>query len=335
MAIHFRRRDFIVALSGVAAAWPLAARAQQVGRAYRIGLLFSTSPVSEMAGPEPIHPSARLFVHTLRDLGYVEGKNLVLERRSAEGRFERFPEIIRELLSLNVDVIMTTTNPMTRAAKQVTQTVPIVMIGANAVEEGLIQSLARPGGNVTGISAITSEMLPKWVQFLKELLPGLSRVAYLQSKAEMVAGWEQSTETAARELGVKILLAEYTPPSYADAFAFILREHVDALVVPANASNFANRHLIVRFAAENRLPTIYGFREFVAAGGLIGYGVDYADAYRRAAAYVDKILKGAKPADLPVEQPTKFELVIHLKTAKALGLTIPTTLLATADEVIE
>jgi putative tryptophan/tyrosine transport system substrate-binding protein len=276
-------------------------------------------------------------VHGLRSLGYVDGQNLVMEWRSAEGRYERFPEIIRELVSINADVIVAVNTPMTRAAKDVTQTVPIVMAGIGSpVEDGLIESLAQPGGNITGLAANTGiENFAKRMELLKELLPGMSRVAILQSKAEMPAGWEQSHEVVARQLGVKVLLAEHTPTDYSAAFALIARERADGLLVGVSSANFANRHLIIEFAAKNRLPAMYGIREYITAGGLIGYGPDVADIFRRAAGYVDRILKGAKPADLPVEQPTKFLMVINLRTARALGLTIPPSVLARADEVIE
>jgi putative tryptophan/tyrosine transport system substrate-binding protein len=208
----------------------------------------------------------------------------------------------------------------------------------NPVEEGLIESLARPGGNVTGLAAVSgNENAAKRLQLLKELLPGMLRIALLHSKADMIAGWEQSQEAAARQLGIKVLIADHTPTDYAAAFALIARERPDALSVAFNAGNIANRPLIIEFAAKNRLPAIYGVREFAAEGGLITYGPDYADIFQRAAGYVDRILKGAKPADLvlAVEQPDKFRLVINLKTAKALGLTIHPSLLARADEVIE
>jgi putative tryptophan/tyrosine transport system substrate-binding protein len=332
-----RRRDFITLLGGAAAGWPLAVRAQQPAKAHRVGFVLSTSPVSELAGPDPINPAVRSFVHALRDLGYVEGQNLVLERRPAEGRFERFPEIIGELVSINVDVIVTVTTAMARAAKQVTQTVPIVMLAGNPVEEGLVQSLARPGGNITGLTGMTGlENNTKRVQLLKEILPAMSRVAFLQSNAEMLDdAHEKMVEVVTRDLGVELLFAEHTPSDYAGAFAFIARERPDALVVAASAVNYANRRLIAEFAAKNRLPAVYADREYAAVGGLFAYGADTADLFRRLAGYVDRILKGAKPADLPVEQPTKFELVINLKTAKALGLTVPPALLAGTNEVIE
>jgi putative ABC transport system substrate-binding protein len=331
-----RRREFI-ALVGGGAAWPLRVHAQQPSeKVYRVGLFLTTSPISEMTGPEPIHPIVREFVHALRDLGYVEGRNLILERRSAEGRFERFPEIIRELIFLNVNVIVTTTTSMTRAAKGITSTVPIVTLSNNPVEEGLVQSLARPGGNITGLTTITSvENATKRVQLLKEILPGLSRVAMLQSKQENLGEWEQTIKTISRNLGVNVLIAEHTPSDYTNAFAFIIREHPDALLVVGSAANFANRRLIVEFAANSRIPAVYVDREYTVDGGLISYGANIADLWRRLAGYVDRILKGTKPADLPIERPTKFELVINLKTAKALGLTVPSSLLLRADEVIE
>jgi putative ABC transport system substrate-binding protein len=330
-----RRRDF-VALLGGAAAWSLAARAQETRRVYRVALVFTTSPVSEMAGSDPIHPLARSLVHGLHALGYVQGQNLVLEPRSAEGKFERFPEIIRELVSIKVDVIVTVANPMTQAARDVTRTVPIVMAySVSPVEHGVVQSLNRPGGNVTGLTMnVGSEIPGKQLQLLKELLPRISRVAFLHSKEQEAEG-VQNGGAAAAKLGITLLRAEHTPTDYTNAFALIVREHPDALLVGASAVNVANRHLIVEFAAQSRLPAMYPTREFVDAGGLISYGVDFHDLFRRAAGYVDRILRGAAPSDLPVEQPTKFDLVINVKTAMALGLAIPDKLLALADEVIE
>ena len=331
-----RRREFVALFGGAAAGWPFIARAQQTGRVYRVALVFTTSPVSEMVGADPIHPLARSFVQSLRTLGYLQGQNLVLEHRSAEGRFERFPEIMRELVAIKTDVIVTVANPMTRAAKDVTGTVPIVMAySVSPVELGVVQSLSRPGGNVTGLTMnVGSELPGKQLQVLKELLPKISRVAFLHSKEQEAEG-VQNGEAAARKLGITLLPAEHTPTDYTDAFAFITRERPDALVVGASAVNVANRHLIVEFAAERRLPAMYATREFVSIGGLISYGVDFHDLFRRAAGYVDKILRGVKPADLPVEQPAKFALVVNLKTAKGLGLEVPATLLAIADEVIE
>ena len=326
-----RRRDFLNALGGAAAAWPLVARAQQPGKVHRVALVAPVSPVSEMAGG-----NWGALVQNLAALGYIEGSNLVLERRSVEGRYERLPPIIRELVSINVDVIVTTTSSLTQIAKDVTQTVPIVMIGATPVERGVVQSLARPGGNVTGLTIdIDLEIFAKRLELLKELLPGMSRVAFLWPGRQLQSAEPQIVESAARVLGVKLLLAEFTGTDYTDAFALIARERPDALLVSHGAANVANRRLIAEFAADNRLPAMYSFREAVEAGGLVAYGVDLRDLYRRAAGYVDRILKGAKPAELPVERPTKFQLAINLKIAKALGLAVPPTLLTRADEVIE
>jgi len=330
------RRELISIVGGALAGWSTATRAQQSAKVHRVAFIASTSPVSELIGADPINPAARAFVHGLRDFGYIEGKNLVLEMRSAEGRFESFPEIIRELVSIKVDVIVTVTNPMTRAARKVTETVPIVMLGINPVEEGLVQSLARPGGNITGVAGTTSlEVLVKRVQLFKEIIPRLSTIAYLDSKAETVAEWKQSAEIASREFGVQLLFAEHTPTDYTGAFGLITRERPDALFVSGSTANYANRRLIVEFAAKAGLPAAYPNRAFVDVGGLISYGADVSDNLRGLARYVDRILRGASPADLPVEQPTKFQLVINLKTAKALGITIPPALLARADEVIE
>jgi putative ABC transport system substrate-binding protein len=310
---------------------------QQRGRLRRVGLIFTSAKPAEMAGDDPANPAVWMFVHTLRELGYVEGTNLVLERRSAEGKYERFPEIVRELVSLKTDVIVTIANPMTHAAKEVTRTVPIVMgVSANPVGEGLIDSLARPGGNITGLSVDTGhDIVAKQIQLLKEIVPTMSRLVLLQSKVEPLPEMEQVAKIASQELGVELLIAEATPTDYTDAFALIGRERPDGLLVARGVANYSNRAAIVEFAAQNRLPAMYGFKEDVAAGGLAAYGVDLLDLFRRAAGYVDKILKGADPAELPVEQPTKFQLIINLKTASSLGLTVSPLLLARADEVIE
>ncbi len=318
---------------------PLAAGAQPAGKLYRVALIITTSPVSEMAGPEPVNPAVRAFVQDLRALGYVEGRNLILERRSAEGKFERFGDIVAELVRLKVDAIVTIGNPMTRAAQAVTTTVPIVMSAStDPVGAGLIQSLARPGGNITGLTYyVGPEIVAKRLQLMKEVLPGASRVAYLGMKGEN--DWEgpraESARAAARVLGLTLVLAEHTPGDFTGAFAQISRDRPDALFVSGIAPQFANRKLIVDFATRSRLPSMHAWREDVELGGLMSYGVNAIDLYRRTAGYVDKILKGAKPGDLPVEQPTKFELVINLKTAKALGLTIPASVLMQADQVIE
>jgi putative tryptophan/tyrosine transport system substrate-binding protein len=332
------RRAFVTGLGAVLAA-PLAAEAQQRGKVYRVGLIFTTSPVSEMAGPEPVHPSARAFVQGLRALGYVEGQNFILERRSAEGQFERFGAIVAELLGLKADVIVAPGDLIPRAAMAITTTTPIVMVtSTDPVREGLVQSLARPGGNATGLTlAAGPEIEAKRLELLRQALPGLSRVAYLASKDDR--DWEsaagQSLRTAAEAAGVTLVPAEHTSQQFTEAFSLISRARVQALLVPASPPAFAGRALIVDFATRLRLPSMFSFREPVQNGGLMSYGVNVAENFRRAATFVDKILKGAKRADLPVEQPTKFELVINLKTAKALGLTIPPSLLLRADQVID
>jgi putative ABC transport system substrate-binding protein len=332
-----RRREFITILGGAAVAWPLAGRAQQTGKVYRVGLIITTSPASEMAGLDPIHPLVRSFVHALRALGYVEGQNLVLERRSAEGRFERFGEIAADLIRLGIDVIVVTNILVAKEMKRVTNTVPIVMAGSiDPVGAGVVTSLARPGGNITGFTSNAGpEIEAKRLELFKEVLPDGSRVAFLGLKSDWESPEAEGIRVAARMLGVTLVHAEHTRINYADAFALITRDRAQALFVASQAANYANRQVIVDFALERRIPGIYPWREFVEGGGLMSYGASLPDTFRRAAGYVDKILKGTAPGDLPVEQPTKFELVINVKTAKALGITIPLTLLASADEVIE
>jgi putative ABC transport system substrate-binding protein len=324
-----------VALSILAS--PPSAEAQQAGKVYRVGLVFTTAPVSQMIGPDPVHPLVRSFLDGLRALGYVQGRNLVFEPRSAEGKFERFRAILEELVSLKVDVLVVAGNPLTQRAKEVTSTVPIVMTFVNdPVTDGLVASLARPGGNVTGITGTAGpEIEGKRLELLKEALPKIRRVAFLGTKPDWEDSFGKSTQAAAQAVRVTLLHAEHTPDDYADAFARIVRERPDALLVPNTTSNYARRHLIVDFATKSRLPGMYYVRDFTEAGGLMSYGPDFRDQYRRVAVFVDKILKGAKPGDLPVEQPTKFELVFNLKTAKALGLKIPQPVLIRADEVIQ
>jgi putative ABC transport system substrate-binding protein len=292
-----------------------------------------------MAGPEPVHHLARTFVQALRALGYVEGQNLILERRSGEGQNERLGGIGAELVHLKADVIVTGGDPVPRAAKAMTTTVPIVMTSStDPVGDGLVQSLARPGGNITGLTTLVgAELGAKRLELLREMLPRVSRVAYLYDAEEK--DWEgprgRAIRTAAQALGVTLVRTEFTSHQYTDAFVRITRARANALFVAGGAAAYADRALIVDFATRSRLPSTFGNREAVDLGALMSYGANVADNWRRAATYVDKILKGAKPGELPVEQPTKFELVINLKTAKALGLTIPQTLLLRADHVIE
>jgi putative ABC transport system substrate-binding protein len=330
------RREFIAGTLCLLAA-PLAAEAQP-GKVYRVVLIHTTSPLWEVTGPDPVDATARAFARGLLDLGYVEGKNLALTQLSAEGKTERYTELVAEAVRRKADVIVTITNLMAQRAKEVTTTVPIVMAASfDPVGVGIVQSLARPGGNVTGLTwAVGPEIEAKRLQLLKETLPGASRVAYLSTKAE----WEEPqggkvAREAAQALGVAVVFAEHTANDYTDAFAAISRSHLDAIFVSGTPSHWVHRRRIVEFAMRARLPSVFAAREAVEIGGLMSYGVNVPDLFRRAAGYVDRILKGAKPADLPVEQPTKFELVINMKTAKALGLTIPQSLLLRADEVIE
>ena len=318
-------------LLGCAAAWPFAVRAQQAGKVHRIGVLETISTTLNVANFYALREG-------LRQLGYAEGQNLVIEYRSADGRDDRFPGLARELLALKVDVIVTRGTPAAKAVKNATSTVPVVMTASgDPVGVGLVTSLARPGGNITGLSAIVGELSPKRLELIREIVPGLARIAVLANTSNDAVrrDWAR-IETAARSLGVQSQLLDLREsdalgPTFDDASA----RRADALVVVIDAITQANQQRIVDLAMKHRLPAIYSSREFVDAGGLISYGVSYPDLYRRAATYVDKILKGTKPADLPVVQPTKFELVINLKTAKALGIEVPPTLLARADEVIE
>jgi putative ABC transport system substrate-binding protein len=317
----------IVALAlGVLAA-PLAAEAQQAGKIYRIGYLTAGGSVNEA------------FRQAVRQLGYVEGRNVAIESRFAEGKLERLPDLATELARLNVDVIVTITTPAAQAAKAATATIPIVMAGSSEpVELGLIASLARPGGNVTGVTNNPgSGFMGKWLQLLKEAAPKTSRVAHIHNRS-IPADTRGFTgaQTAARALDLTVLSVDVRGPNDFDqAFAMMTREHADALIVIPNTVNGNHTKLIVDFTAKYRLPSMFGESSEVRAGGLMSYSVNWDDLRRRAAIYVDKILKGAKPADLPVEQPTKYELVINLKTAKALGLTIPQSILVRADEVMQ
>jgi putative tryptophan/tyrosine transport system substrate-binding protein len=323
------RRDTVFALLALGAA-PLAVKAQQAGKVYKIGVLS--------AGGVPLPERTAVFVQALRELGWVEGKNIVFESRYAEDRLDRLPELAAELVSLNVDVITTLGTLAPLAAKQATTTIPIIMGAAgDPLGSGLIASLARPGGNVTGLSMMVPELGGKRLQMLKEMLPAVSRVAILWNAANPYPGVVyKETERAARRLGIQLQSLEVrNPGDFRSAFDAAVRQHAGALLAVEDPLTIGQRTQIVDFAAKNRLPAMYGLREFVEVGGLMSYGVHFADLWRRSAGYVDKILKGAKPSALPVEQPTKFELVANLRAAKALGVTIPQSLLLQADEVIQ
>ena len=273
----------------------------------------------------------------LRGLGYVEGDNLLIEWRNADGRAERNPAMIAELVGLNVDVIVTWSTPAALAAKQATRTIPIVAVSGDPVGTGLVQAIASPGGNVTGLAVLTGEMDPKQMELLKEAVPGLSRLAVLVNRENPALQVSlEGIERTARLLSLRVLLLEVRDAKeLPGVFDRAVRERASALLVLRDAVFTSNRWDIVALAERSRIPTMYGWREFVDAGGLMAYGVSFPYLWRLAAGYVDRILRGARPADLPVEQPTKFEFVINLKTAKALGLTIPPSVLARADEVIQ
>jgi putative ABC transport system substrate-binding protein len=309
---------------------PLAVGAQQAAKVARIGWL-GDNPAAGLHLREA-------FLQGLRDLGYVEGRNVVLEYRVAEGKLERYPALAAELVALKVDVIVAGNTPAALAAKHATRALPIVCPAASdPVTSGLVTSYARPGGNVTGLSFFSPELVGKSLELLKQAVPGISRVAVLWQPGERPdKDMLKAAEVAARALGVRLQFAEARGPADVDrAFSEMTRARAGGLTVVTSSMLFSERKRLVDLAAKNRLPAVYPWREGVDAGGLLSYGPSVPDLFRRSAIYVDKILKGAKPGDLPVEQPTKFELVINLKTAKALGLTIPQSVLARADEVIQ
>jgi putative tryptophan/tyrosine transport system substrate-binding protein len=324
-----KRREFITILGGAAAAWPFAARAQQVEKIYRIGILEPVPAERNAANLEALRKG-------LRQLGYVEGRNLVIEYRSADGRAERFPDLASELVGLNVDLILTRGTPATTAVQNATGTIPVVMMTMGG-PGAIVASFARPSGNITGVITFSTELTAKRVEILKELVPGLSRVALLHNMGNPAVPpeWEE-TKTAARSLGLQAeLLDVRSEGDLSRAFELAVRQHVDGLVIGADGLTQMHQQTIVDWLARKRLPAVFPAREFVEAGGLIAYAVNYPDLYLQLATFVDKIFKGTKPDELPVQQPTKFELVINLKTAKTLGLDVPDKLLALADEVIE
>jgi putative ABC transport system substrate-binding protein len=322
------RRAFIGSLAGGLLAAPLAAEAQPAGKVWRIGYLH--------VFPRP-SPFFQMLGQGLRDLGYVEVQNFAFEYRSADGKVERLPTLAADLVHLNVDLIVTSTAPAARAAKEATTTIPIVMVGVNydPLALGYVASLARPGGNVTGLFFLHLDLLAKRLGVFKEMLPSAGRVAVVSDP--LSADQLKQVEVVNRSLGFKLHPVELREPQLdvENAFRAAVRSRAEGLFVLETVNIFRERSQIAQLALKHRLPTSFAFREYVDAGGLASYGVNFPDMGRRAAIYVDRILKGAKPADLPVEQATKFELVINLKTAKVLGLTIPSSLLQQADQVIE
>jgi ABC-type uncharacterized transport system substrate-binding protein len=331
------RRELITFLGG-AAAWPLAARAQtsigRTGKMPRAGLL--------MPGPAA-HSAVTLdpFYRGLHELGYIVGQNLAIEQRNGDWKPDRFPPLAAELVALKVDIIVAWSTPTARAAKQATNFIPIVAgVMADPVGDELVANLARPGGNVTGTTFLGPELVPKRLQLLRDVVPGLARVAALWHPhaygEHTMANIVSAIENAARTLGMQLqLVPADRPDEIASAFSTMVRERADAFIVMPSPMLFGEHQRIAKLAANSRLPGMYQAREFVDAGGLMSYGANLDDLFRRTATYVDKILKGAKPAELPVERPTKFELIINVKTARAMGLTVNRDILLVADELIE
>jgi putative tryptophan/tyrosine transport system substrate-binding protein len=321
------RRKFMALLGGAAAAWPLSARGQQPARVWRIGWLITTS----LRGASLSYFQA--FKEEMRALGYVEDQNFAFIAREADGHLERLPTLAQEIVAARPDIIVAATTPAIAAAQRATTTVPIVMSPAtDPVGSGFVKSLARPDTNITGVSNMTADLTAKSLELLRALVPSTTRVAVLMSANPVHPSQYREADAGARTLGVMLIpVTARTSGDLENAFATIAQEKCEALAVLADPM----RPAIIELAHRARLPTIYQLTDFVRAGGLIGYGPSFPQLFRRVAVYVDKILKGATPAELPVEQPTKFELAINVKTAKALGVEVPATMLALADEVIE
>jgi ABC-type uncharacterized transport system substrate-binding protein len=323
------RRAFLGSMACAVLGVARGAEAQQARKLHRIGMIERTSPAINAT-------NVNSFRQGLRDLGYVEGETFLIEYRSAEGRDDRFPDLATELVRQKVDLLLTRGTPAALAARNATGTIPVVILGVgDPVGQGLVASLARPGKNMTGLSAAVTEIYPKRVQILRELVPKAARIAALfnMSNPALPPQWKE-IETAARSLGIEPhLLDVRTPEDLEPALDVAVKQRVDALVVGLETLTQANQRTIVDLMAKRRLPAIYASTEFV--GGLVAYGVNYPEMYRHAASFAHRILRGTHPADLPVEEPTKFELAINLRTAKALGLTIPRSLLLRADQVIE
>ena len=331
MTVTIGRRELLVALGGAAPAWPLSARAQQVTKVYRIGMLETTSQIANAT-------NLNAFRERLRELGYVEGRNLVIDYRSAEGQPDRFPALASELVGLKADLITTRGTPAVLAAKNATSTIPVVMTAiGEAVQTGVVASIARPGGNITGLSSFVLDVSSKRLELMSEMVRSLRRIGYLSELNNAMSQLEwNNVQKAAQSLRVETHpLDVRRTEDFGRAFNLAVETHDDALIVGIGGIVQANMSIVFELTARHRLPAIYSSREYVEAGGLMSFGANYPDLYRRAATYVDKIFKGIKPSDLPIEQPTKVELAINLKTAKALGLDLPPSLITRADEVIE
>jgi ABC-type uncharacterized transport system substrate-binding protein len=333
-----RRREFITLLGGATAGWPLAVRAQRSAAQNRIAIFHPAIPITHLT--ETGGGSAwRAFFAELRRLGYVEGENLIIERYSAEGHHERYADLAREIVSRNPDLIVTGTNPVVIAVTAATSTIPVVAFMLDPLKAGLITSLARPGGNLTGITLDAGlEVWAKRLEMLKEAIPSTAKAAFIG----MRGGWEGSSEQVLRDasdrLGISLVLMlpeKGTPSEIERVFAALEQQRPDAVLVSGEGDLYAHRQLIVELAKKSRLAVMCPYRDYVEAGGLMAYAVDLAELLKRMADNVHQILKGAKPGDIPIYQPTKFELLINLKTAKALGLTLPPALLARAAEIIE
>ena len=327
---QLRRREFITLLGG-SAAWPLAARAQQAGKVWRIGLLSGASR-SDASG------LYAAFVQGMRELGYIEGKDFVIEWRSVEGRYERIPEIAAELVRLKVDVIVTGLSAALPTLKRAITTIPVVMAySTDPVGTGLVASLVRPGGNLTGLAGSSDDTSPKQLELLATVVPNVSRIGLLGNpNSNTYSPVLKSAQDAAQKAGLSLVPMEARgPQEIENAFAQLAKQRVPAVMMAADAVFFGQRQRIAELALASHLPTMFSQREYAAAGGLMSYGENLADFFRRSASYVDKIFKGARPGDLPVEQPTRFNLVINRRTADALGVTIPPQLYIFADEVIE
>jgi putative ABC transport system substrate-binding protein len=325
-----KRREFIALLGGAAATWPLAARAQQPGKVYRIGFLWDS--------PNAFLDALEAFRQGLRDLGYVEGRNIVIEYRWAEGKPERMRELAEELVRLKVDVIMAPSSIYTAAAKRATSTIPIIFMShADPLGSSHVASLARPGGNITGLSLMMTETNVKGLELLKDAIPGISRVAVIFDPATPSHGpGLKAVKAAGPALGLRVQSVPVrSATEYDSAFTTIVGERADAVLVLSTPLFIAGAKRLAELCLAHKLPSLFGPKHHVQEGGLMSYSPDRADLWRRGAIYVDKILRGIDPADLPVQQPTKFELVINMKTAKAIGLPIAPSFLARADEVIE
>ena len=321
-----RRRAFIAMLSALLAPKPIIA--QRIGRVHKIGYLQARSPLPDRDA---------VFFQALRDLGWIEGRNISVEYRYGDGKVDRLVGLATDLVRLEVDVIVTSGTTAVRAAQEATRAIPIVMMTGEPVSTGLVASLARPGGNITGMTHVTNELIGKRFELLKEVVPNASRVAaMLNPRNPGQAVFVKEMESTARTLGLELhVLKVENPDQFDGAFSSMIERRIDGVFVLEDPIFTGNPKRVTDLAARYRVPAVYGAAAYAHAGGLMSYGANYTDLYRRAAAYVDKILKGSKPGDLPIEQPTRFELVINLKTAKALGLTIPQSLLPRADEVIQ